>query len=213
MHQDEFTNDELTIDLFKIIKECWKKAWLILLVGILLGGAMFVYETHTYVPNYQTSVTLYVKPEPQDTDPGNSIDTLAGTCIAVLNTRTALEKISSTAGLNISYDKLSTMISATQVSKSPLLQITVAGTSPEEITLIANTAAEVLPDMVSFIYATQCDIGVVDHALVPTSPIFGISTMDAVVAAVLGMMLVCGIIAVRVIYVDWKEAKEKQNAQ
>ena len=52
-------NDEITIDLLKIVKALWKKAWAIILVATIFGGAMFVYKKSSYVPVYQAKTILF----------------------------------------------------------------------------------------------------------------------------------------------------------
>ena len=204
-------DDEISIDILKIINALWKKIWLILLVGALLGGVTFAYKKYTYVPLYQTSVTMYADANYQNNMANNSIDRLTGTCLAVLDTHMILEKVSSTTGLDLSYNELSSMISSTPISKSPLFKITISGNNPEEITLIANTIADLLPDMVSFVYKAPFDIGVVDYALVPTVPVANNIIKDTICASILGMMLVCGVITVHIIYIDWKDSIEKNG--
>lgn len=203
-------NDEITIDFSKIIKALWKKLWLILLIGILSGSATFAYEKYTYIPHYQTSTTMYVRASNQNGITIDSTDILA-TCLASLKTRLALETISATAGLNRSYSELSSMVSVSQISKSALFKITITGTNPDEITLIANTAAEILPNIIDFIYNIPSNIGVVDYALVPTVPVANDIKKNIIKVTILGMFLTSSIIALRIIYIDWKEDIEKNN--
>lgn len=200
-------NDEITIDLLKIAKAFWKKLWLIFLVGVLLGALVFTYKNSTYVPYYTTTATMFVN---TDSEANNGFSILTETCIAVLKTRMTLDEVSTTANLDIPYNELSGMISATAINNSPLFTISVTGVNPEEITLIANTIADVLPDMVSFVYE-RSNVDVVDYALVPTAPTTNNSTKSALTAAVLGMFLACAIIAVKVIYIDWKSSQEREN--
>lgn len=174
--QQEYTSEEITIDLLKIVKAFWKKLWLILLVGILLGGAMFFYGKITYVPQYQTTATMYARLSSQDAASSASMDKLTGTCIAVLKTRMTLEEIAASSGLDISYSNISSMISASGIPNSTLFNIAVSGTDPDDITQIANTAADVLPGMVYSVYG-ECEVGVVDYALVPATPSNGSGVM------------------------------------
>lgn len=211
MQQDKQNSyDEIEIDLLKIIKALWKKLWLILFVGALFGGAMFAYKTFTYVPSYQTSAIMYANVDDPNDSTNTSFDALTGTCIAVMNTRKTLEKVSDVANLSIPYSSLSSMISTSTIDKSPLFSITVTGKNPEEITLIANTIADVLPGMVSPVY-DKLDVGVVDYALIPVTPLPNDNIEHTIIAAVLGVFLVCGVIAVVVSYKDWKEQQEKKG--
>lgn len=211
--QQEYSveNDEIEIDLLKIIKTVWKKLWLIVLVAALLGGGMFVYKKYTYVPRYETAVTMYCRLNNQEEAPEVGVDKLTGTCIAVLMTRTTLDKVADSVNLDITYDEIRSMVFAYGIPNSPLFEIAVSGTDPEEIALIANTAADILPEMVHSVYG-ECEVGVVDYALAPDAAQNSDgAAKDAVVAAALGAMLVCGIIAVKVIYTDWADARKNRK--
>jgi len=222
-YENYMDSDMLEIDLLKIIKALWKKLWLIVLVAAVFGGAAFVYRNSTYVPSYMATTTMYASyVSNQDLDFGTNSGSIyqdslgnsrsvVSTCFAVLNTRMNLEEVIAAAGLDMPYTKLSGMISSAAINNSELFTISVTGTDPDEIALIANTIAEILPENVAMINANST-VRVIDTALVPTSPISSNSSVkDAVVFAVLGGMLVCGVIAVKEIYIDWKAAKEKIN--
>ena len=200
-------NNEITIDLLKLAKEYLKKLWLIVLAGAILGGAMFAYGKATYVPHYKATVVMHANTDSEFYASNTSVDMLAGTCIAMLNTRKTLETVASTSGVDISYATLSGMISTETIAKSPLFRISVTGTNAEETALIANTIADVLPKMVSTVYSAS-NVGVVDYALVPTSPVSDNIIRNTALAAILGAALICGAIAVKMIYTDWKAGKK-----
>ena len=222
-YENYMDSDMLEIDLLKIIKALWKKLWLIVLVAAVFGGTAFVYRNSTYVPSYMATTTMYASyVSNQDLDFGNnsgvisqdnltSSRSMVDTAIAVLSTRMVQEEVIAAANLSIPYTKLSDMIVAEGINKTEVFTISVTGTKPEEIALIANTIAEILPQKVAMINANGT-VRIIDTALVPTSPISSNSSVkDAIVFAVLGGMLVCGVVAVKEIYIDWKAAKEKIN--
>lgn len=55
------TNEEIEIDLLKILKTWLKKAWIIVLVAAVLGGGLFAYGKATHVPVYTATTTLYAR--------------------------------------------------------------------------------------------------------------------------------------------------------
>ena len=211
--EHRINNNVFELDLLKLVKACWTRLWIIILVAVLAGGAMFVYGKHTYVPQYETSVTMYTRVEQENNLINVSIDKLTGTCLAMLQTRATLEEVSAATELNIPYSKIAAMISAEGIPSSPLFKITVTGNDPEEITMIANTVADILPGMVYSVYS-ECEVGVVDYALVPTVPSSEESPVkDAALAAVLGALLVCAIIVGKVIYTDWVAFNSSKNSR
>lgn len=208
MQQEYRMDDEITIDLLKIIKACWKKLWLILLAAVILGGGMFAYGKATYVPLYKAEVTMCANPENLEAT-NTSFEILTATCVNVLKTRTTLEGVSEAAELDISHSKLAGMITASAIAKTPLFQVTVKSENPEEAALIANTIAEILPEKVA-IADSNCNVGVMDYAVVPQKPVGNNIIRNTAIAAVLGIMLVCGVIAGKEIYLDCRQAKEQK---
>lgn len=216
-------HDEITIDLLKIVRALRKKAWAIVLVAAIFGGAMFAYKQSSYVPVYQAKTILFASyTNSRDfsfSENAGSISqsslsesrSIVNTCYAVLNTRMMMEAVIEKAGLNMSSVTLSGMITTATLNNSELFSITVTGSNPEEVALIANTVADVLPEKVSMVNSNS-QVGVIDRALVPGTPAAPNFLKDAVVFAVLGAFLVCCIVAGKEIIADWKEqtAKKKQ---
>lgn len=220
-------DDAFELDLPKLLKALWKKAWAIVLVAVIFGGIMFAYGKYTYVPVYTAKATLYTSYiSHQDLAFGDSAGnisqsslsearSLVNTCVAVLNTRATLEGIIEAADLDMAYTKLSGMIHAAAVSGTELFTIEVTGTDAAETALIANTAAQILPEKVSTVNSNSF-VGVIDSALVPQSPNPNRIVKDAAIAAVLGAMLVFGIVVVQEVVAVRKAnpaVQEKKNEE
>lgn len=214
-------NDEIEIDLLKLIKALWKKAWAIVLVAVIFGGAMFAYgkATYDYVPEYTAETILYTSyansREFSYADNSGNISqnslgearSMVNTCITVLKTRMTMEAVIAEAGLDMDYEELSGMISAASLNNTELFAVTVTGNDAEEAARIANTVAQVLPEKVAMVNSNSF-VGVIDEALVPgtANPHSDDTVKNAVMAAVLGAFLVCGVVAVKEVANQWKSA-------
>lgn len=213
-------NDKIEIDLLKLTKALWKKAWVIVLVAAVFGGAMFAYGRHTYVPQYTATATLYTSYQNNrdfayGENSGNISQSslsdarnLVKTCISVLSTRTLQEEVIRQAGLDLNHAQLRAMITAKSVNDTELFTVTVTTNNAEQAALIANTVAQILPEKVAMINASSY-VGIIDSALVPNSPNRNDIAKNAVIAAALGAFLVCGVVVVREIAAEWKEQKAK----
>ena len=207
---------ELTIDLIQVFKCLMKKAWVIVLVAAIFGGAMFVYGNQTYVPNYTTTATLYTSYESIDENgiakSNPSIArTLVDTCISVLNTRTFQEEVIQTANLEMTSSQLATMVTAEAVNKTELFKVTVTANNAEQAALIGNTVAQILPEKVAMVNK-DCQVHIMDDALVPAIPQGNSIAKNAVVFAVLGTFLVCCIVATIDLVAQLKEQKNMKLA-
>lgn len=208
--------DEVEIDLIRVCKALWKKAWAIALCAIVLGGSAFAYSQYTYVPMYAAKSTMCI---------GSSFGTqyvfednagrfttfsltearkLVATCGAMLKSRTAMEKVADVADVNITPEKLAGMITVEAIDSTELFSITVTGSNPEEAAQIANAITQVLPGemaTVNNIYTLRT----VDSAIIPSAPVPNSIKKNTVIAAVLVAILACAIIAVSDIWAQCKE--------
>lgn len=212
-------NDEIEIDLLKIIKTCLKKAWIIVLVAAIVGGAMFVRSNSSYVPTYSASTTMYVSymnnrdfsfGENAGSISQNSLNearSLVNTCAAMLKTRMTLEAVAEEAGLELSAKQLGGMVSLAAVNNTELFTVTVTGTKAEELVPLANAIGKVLPEKVAMVNGNS-NVGVIDEALEATPAGSNGAVKDAAIGAVLGAFLVCIVIAVKCIVEDFKAAKK-----
>ena len=217
-HNEEYIDDEFEIDLFKLINACWKKVWLILLIAAVMGSAMFIRSKSSYVPTYTAKATLYASyNNTQDLSIGENAGSISqtslsesrsliNTCTAVLGTRMTLAEVIEFADLDMNYSQLSSKISIAAINNSELFAISVTDTNPERAALIANTVANVLPKHVAMVNSNST-VATIDTALTPEAPSsIDNSTKKAFVGAVLGVALVCGVIVVKELYIDWKSS-------
>ena len=208
--------DEFEIDLLRVCKALWKKAWAIVLCAIVLGGSVFAYCWYTYVPMYAAKSTMCIGSsfEKQYIFEDNTGRTtisgltearnLVATCGAMLKTRTVLEKVVDAAGVNVTPEKLAGMITVEAIDKTELFNITVTGDNPEEATQIANAITRVLPEDMATVNSVYV-LHTVDSAVIPSVPVPSSIMKNTVIAAALGAFLACAIIAVPDIWAQCKE--------
>lgn len=217
-------NDEIEIDLARIMKALWKKAWAIVLVAAIFGGAMFAYGQYTYVPQYTAKATLYTSYEiNRDFALGdnsgnisqNSLSdarNLVSTCITLLKTRMLQEDVIQKAGLDMTYSQLASRITAEAVNKTEIFSVKATAGNAEEAALIVNTVAQILPEKAAMVNPNS-HVGIIDTALVPSAPDGNDIVKNAAIAAFLGAFLVCCVVGGKELVADWKEQKaKKENA-
>ncbi len=125
--------------IFTLIRR-W--AWLLILGGILGGGAGYLLTAYQ-TPEYQSTTKVMVMQAP-DSGVSNvnniSDQELAQTYIQLLTTRPVLSETSSIVGQNVSARQ----VSAQQVRGTRLLEVTVRDSDANRAALIANTLVDVL---------------------------------------------------------------------
>ena len=200
-------NDEIEIDLLKILKTWLKKVWIIVLVAAVLGGGLFAYGKATHVPVYTATATLFASyDKPVNAKEARS---MADTAIAVLNTRKTLDAAIEEAGAELTSGQLAGMVSSAAVNKTEIFTVSVTSADPQMAADLANAVGKVLPGHVAVVNPDS-NVGVIDEALVPAAPNGNDIMKNAVLAAVLGAFAVCGVIAVQCVVDDIKKAKKNK---
>lgn len=212
--------DEFEIDLLRVCKALWKKAWAIVLCAGVFGGCMLGYGMYTYIPMYAAQTAMYIgSAEGQQyvfTDINGSVSVsntsearrLVDSCGAVLKTQNVLEEVIRDSGVDRTSAELSNMITSKAVNNTELFKVTVTSEDPEEAAKIANSIAQVLPQKMESINCNY-DIFQLDHASVPTTPVPNSIGKNAALGALLGALLVCTVIAAPDIlqqYREWKRS-------
>lgn len=198
------TNEELEIDLLQLIQALWRKAWLIILVTAIFGVVTLAGTLLFVKPTYKAQAMLYVNSS--NISVGNTklsissselsaAKTLVDTYIVILNTRTTMEEVIQQAGVDYTYEQIKGMIDASAVNDTEIFSIDVISTSPQEAELIANTIARILPERIGAI-VEGTSARIVDYAVVPAEKHGPSLGKNAVIGALLGFVLICGIIVV-----------------
>ena len=192
--------DYMEIDLLRLMRALWHRAWAIVLAMLLGGAAAFSYTCFLVTPLYESSALMYVN-NSSITVGNTSVSlsdltasqTLVDTYIVILKTRLTLNDVIEQAGLDYSYEDLRDMISASPVDSTEIFEITVTSPSPEESERIANTIVKVLPEKISEIMDGS-SVRTVDFAVRPTEKSSPSITKNVALGLVMGMVLSCGVI-------------------
>lgn len=171
-------NNEIEIDLQRLIGAVWRKLWLIIICAVLGAAIAFGITRYFVTPMYQASSLFYVNNN--DVSVGDSSlsissgditasKTLVASYIVILRSRTSLEEVIDYAGVNMSATQLRTMLTATSVSGTEIFQVVVKNPDPEMAERLANAIAHVLPERIgSIIEGTSAKV--VDTAVRPSAP-------------------------------------------
>lgn len=200
---DNQNKDYMEIDLFRLLKALWRRAWAIVLSMLLFGGAAFAYTYYLVTPLYEASALMYVN-NSSITVGSTSVSlsdlsasqTLVDTYIVILKTRLTLNEVIERAGLDRSYEDLRDMISASPVNSTEIFEITVTSPSPAEAELVANTIVRVLPEKISEIMDGS-SVRTVDYAVRPTGKSSPSFTKNVALGLLIGMVFSCGVIVLR----------------
>lgn len=193
---------EETIDLFRLLTVLWRKAWLIVLAGVLVAALAFSWATFTIAPTYSSTVTVYVNSNNSlsgllSVADLNTAQRLVQTYLVLLRNRTTLQLVLEEAERSdvYTYGELSGMISAAAVNNTEVFAITVTTTDPYEAALLANAIAEVLPDRVDDIIDGS-SMRVVDSAIPNLKKVGPDVTRYTMIGLLAGILLMSALLIV-----------------
>lgn len=201
--------EQYVIDVAHIIKSLWHRAWVILLITMLVGGIVLAATMFLVTPKYSSSVMIYVNNSSLElgefvevsASSLSAAQSLVKSYIVILNTRTTLEQVIHEAGVDYSYKELRDMISAGSVNSTEIFRVTVTGTDPYEAAEIAEAVGNVLTERTQLIIEGTT-VRIVDYPVVNTSKVSPSITKNTALGLVLGFVGSCAVLAVLAILDD-----------
>ena len=198
-------NDEIEIDLLKLIKVLWRRALVIILVALLVASAVFAVTLFFITPTYEATASFYVNNSSISIGSMNytitggelsAASTLVNTYIYILKSRTTLEDVIEKGGLPYNYIELGKLISTKTVAGTAAFDITVTTDSPSESERIANLIAEVLPERITEI-VDGSNVRIVDYAIIPSHRAGPSYSKNLIIGFLAGAFLAAAVIAIR----------------
>lgn len=194
------TETEETIEMLHLARALWKNALVILLAGLIFGGAAFAGTKFFITPKYNAQALMYVNNSNLSlggskvsisTAEISAAKSLVDTYTVILKTRMTLEEVIVQSGVEYTYEELLEMITASSVEGTEIFYIDVESPDPGEAELLANTIALVLPDKIASI-VDGSSVRIVDYAIRPAEQSSPNLVKTTAIGAVLGIVLACG---------------------
>lgn len=198
--------EEDTISITRLLQAVWKRILWVIAAVVIAVAASAIITQFFITPQYQASCWLFVNTFSSDSSyTQNQISAtqlqaatqLANTYIQMLRSETVLNDVSGELGGAYSPQQLSQMISASAITDTQILVITVTHPDPEQAAQIANAVAQVAPPSIqSFVEGSS--VTVPQYASVPTFPSSPSMSRNLLIGFLVG--LVVGIGAALVVY-------------
>ena len=163
------------INLSELAAALLKKAWLIVICAVIVGGLTFAYTANFITPMYRSSVKIYVNNR-QSTSQSTGVSAsdlatsqrLVATYINILRSDTVLQKVANTVkenhNLDVSAASIRGMMSAAALGETEVFEVYISNANPEHAAIIANAVAEVAPDEITY-FVEGSSTKIVDYAV------------------------------------------------
>ncbi len=198
-------NEEVEIDLGRLMQAVLRKGWLVILVAILCTAIALVGTMVFITPQYQSSAMFYVNNGSLSL--GNATISLSAgdisasrglvnTYIVILGTRETLNDVIDYAGVDMTYGELKGIISAEAVDETEIFRVTVTHPDPVTAEKLANAIAYILPKRIDTI-VEGTSAKVAESAVLATNPSSPSYIKNAVLGLVIGVVLAAAVIIIR----------------
>ena len=195
----------IEIDLREIFTLLLRKVWIIVICAVLGGMAAYFYTVCFVKPLYNSNVRIYVN-NSVNTQNASGITSsdlttsqrLVSTYINILQSNTVLEMVAEEAQVELSPNKLLTMIDASSMDGTEVFWVVVSDTDPERAAKIANAIATVAPDAIANIVEGS-STKVIDYARVADKPYSPDYWQNTLLGVTLGAVLAVLVIVLRML--------------
>ncbi len=192
--------EEDTISITRLLQAVWKRILWVIAAVVIAVAASAIITQFFITPQYQASCWLFVNTFSSDSSyTQNQISAtqlqaatqLANTYIQMLRSETVLNDVSGELGGAYSPQQLSQMISASVITDTQILVVTVTNPDPEQAAQIANAVAQVAPASIqSFVEGSS--VTVPQYASVPTAPSSPSMSRNLMIGFLVGLVVGVG---------------------
>ena len=197
-------NDEIEIDLREILFVLRRKLLLIVIVTIVAGAAAGLFSYYGITPLYTATSKIYILTNTSsmldlsDLQVGSS---LAADYEELIVSRPVVEKVIENKKLSMTYDELLDCISINNPTNTRIVAIQITYQDPVMAKEIANEFASVSTKQIADIMMVD-EPTVVEEAVVPKGKSSPSNGKNAVLGALIGLILTAGIVIVRYLLDD-----------
>ncbi|CCX64105.1 non-specific protein-tyrosine kinase [Firmicutes bacterium CAG:791] len=209
------SDDEITIDLAELFGVLWHWIWLILLVALLLGSAAYAFSKFVIPEEFQSTTKIYVL-DKESGSGGQSTYTdlqvgsqLTKDYAELITSRTVIEKVIADNHLESVYDYKAFLkkVEVNTPTDTRIVSITVTDTNPALAQALADDIRVEASDLI--IDTMQINaVNTYEEANLPTEKSAPSCSKWALIGALLGALLVGGIVTLQYILDDTIKTSE-----
>ena len=209
------SDDEITIDLAELFGVLWHWIWLILLVALLFGGVAYAFSKFVIPEEFQSTTKIYVL-DKESGSGGQSTYTdlqvgsqLTKDYAELITSRTVIEKVIADNHLESVYDykEFLKKVEVNTPTDTRIVSITVTDTNPALAQALADDIRVEASDLI--IDTMQINaVNTYEVANLPTEKSAPSCSKWALIGALLGALLVGGIVTLQYILDDTIKTSE-----
>jgi len=165
---------ELRIITLKDLWDIFVRRWVVmLLAAVVVAGGYFAYTQITFVPQYESTATLYILREKEGDTINRSSDDFSlalkvvKDCDYLLKSHSVLDEVIAQQHLRIDYDDLYDNVSTSNPSDTRILKVTVKSDTPQSAKEIVDAICTVgtvkIQDAMGFQQVNLYEYGIIEN--------------------------------------------------
>ncbi len=199
MEQNRQQNEEVEIDLVEIFHVLLHRIWILILAGILGAGLWGGYTMFFVAPTYTSTSEIYVLGS--STSITSLMDLQMGTQLTkdytqIIKSRPVVEKVIKDLNLDMSYGTFVSNLSFNNPAETRILYITVTHTDAYMAKTIVDALTDESLDYMEEVMEQQAP-NVIDYGHIAESKAGPNVTRNAILGALLAIVLVSAVIIIR----------------
>lgn len=168
---NNYTNDEIEIDLMEIIMLLVHWLWVIVLAAAIGGAIMFCYSKFFITPTYESTTRIVVL-NTGDNDELTYNDMQLGTQLTndyseLITSRYVIESVMETFALDTTYESFKKKIEVSTPSNTRIIDITLTDTDPLLAKEMVDELRDVAAERIKEVMAIEA-VNLVDEGNIPT---------------------------------------------
>lgn len=197
-------NDEIEIDLRELLYVLKQKAAIILAVTVVCGIIGELFTIYMIEPKYSSTSKIYVMTKSDSALSLSDLNLSTGLTadyVELIESRPVMEQVIKDLDLSMKYEDLLDLVNITNPADTRILNITVTYTDALVAEKIANDIVKVAQERISDVMKTD-EPSVVEDAIATGEKVSPSNVKNTILAAVIGLILSCGIIIILYIMDD-----------
>lgn len=193
----DLEDDEISVDLMRLLGLIISRLHIIILVGILFAGLTFAGTTFLITPQYTSTTKMYVLSRQSDSTTVTYSDLQTGSQLTkdymeLVKSRPVLEKVIEQLHLDMNADKLKENIKVQTPEDTRILSVSVKNPDPQMAKNIADAIREAVSVQITEIMEAE-SVNVVEEGNLPEKPSSPNVMQNTVIGALLGCFLAVAI--------------------
>ena len=204
IQKNKLYHNTTEIDLLELFREFWRHIIAILLCIIVFGGAAGAFSKFVVIPQYSSTAMMYILSK--ETTLTSLADLQIGAQLTndyqiIVKSRPVLQTVIDQLNLDITYEQFSGRITINNPSNTRILTITTEDADPRLAKDIVNSIARVSSDYIAETME-MVPPKLIEEGTVATQKSSPSVAKNTLLGALLGAVLMCGIITLKFILND-----------